>query len=125
MRKLFILTIATMVAILFSTSRGYSQINENEEIKIKEKSSTVTRDFSHLPKVYLNVSNDIITISFENSNSVYNVLVYDSSGVCVLSDIFIANGAAQMFRIFSLNSGLHTILIQNNNSEFEGEFIYQ
>lgn len=126
MKKLFaILTLS----LLFSMHYGnlfanYSREDpdKKEEVNIKDKSNP-TRTLLSLPEVYYCSSSSSITINFENSSDVYNVLIYDNAGECVFCDFFIANGITQTYRISSLGSGLHTIVIVNNYREFEGEFI--
>ena len=126
MKKSFaILTLFLSVSLSFSQSYAvnYSDgSDKKEDVNIRDKGNP-TRSLISLPIVYYCASISSISINFENSNSIYSVLVYDSLGMCVLSDVFIANGATQIFSISSFNPGLYTISIQNNNSEYEGEFI--
>ena len=127
MKKLFtILTLSLLISMQSSNVRAnyhHGDPDKKEDVDMREKSSNPVRSLIILPEVCRYESGNTITISFNDANAMYSVLIYDIDGFCVMSDIFIANGITQTYGISSLGSGLHTIVIVNNYREFEGEFI--
>ena len=125
-KLLFFLTLSLFFLLMKCVSSYAYCVQDNpdkkEDVDMREKSNPV-RSLLLLPEVCHYESGSIITITLNDANAMYDVLIYDSEGLCVMSDIFIANGITQTYRIASLGSGLHTIVIVNNYREFEGEFI--
>lgn len=112
MKKVFMLA-----ALLCCTLSGYA---EELPIKIEVRKYPHERSGVQLPTA--SIDGQVLTISFESSNS-FEVSVVDASGVVVYTSVYSAQGA--VITLPNLPAGDYKLEIEDTANLYSGEFVIE
>lgn len=106
-----------LAALLCCTLSGYA---EELPIKITKKDLPDPRSLIQLPTA--TIDGQVLTISFESSNS-FEVSVVDASGAVVYTSVYSAQGA--VITLPNLPAGDYKLEIEDTAHLYSGEFVIE
>ena len=112
MKKVFMLA-----ALLCCTLSGFA---EKTPIKLEEKGQPHGRSLVQF--LTASIDGQVLTISFESSNS-FKVSVMDASGAVVYTNVYSAQGA--VITLPNLPAGDYTLEIEDSAHLYSGEFVIE